>query len=83
MTQMITTADRNRSWMAGPMWCMVPAFSAVLTGRFFLALSGQKFLTLFSNVLNNLNLTDMKVGYKVFRRQLLQSDSAEIEPLRF
>ena len=38
---------------------------------FFWHYLGNKFLTLFSNVLNNLNLTDMEVGYKVFRRQLL------------
>jgi glycosyltransferase involved in cell wall biosynthesis len=29
-------------------------------------------LTLFSNMMTNLNLTDMEVGYKVFRRSLLQ-----------
>ena len=38
---------------------------------FFWHYLGNKFLTLFSNILNNLNLTDMEVGYKVFRRQLL------------
>jgi len=34
---------------------------------------GNKFLTWFSNVFTNLNLTDMEVCYKVFRRQVLQS----------
>jgi glycosyltransferase involved in cell wall biosynthesis len=29
---------------------------------------GNKFLTLLSNMLTNLNLTDMEVGYKVFKR---------------
>ncbi len=33
---------------------------------------GNKFLTLFSNVFTNLNLTDMEVCYKVFRRSVLQ-----------
>lgn len=33
---------------------------------------GNCFLTLFSNILNNINLTDMEVCYKVFRREVLQ-----------
>lgn len=33
--------------------------------------AGNKFLTLFSNALTNLNLTDMETGYKAFRRDLL------------
>jgi glycosyltransferase involved in cell wall biosynthesis len=33
---------------------------------------GNKFLTCFSNVFTNLNLTDMEVCYKVFRREVLQ-----------
>ena len=33
---------------------------------------GNKFLTLFSNMFTNLNLTDMEVGYKAFRRSLLE-----------
>lgn len=42
-------------------------------------------LTLLSNLFNNLNLTDMETGYKVFRRQVLQSitideNSFGIEP---
>jgi len=36
---------------------------------FFWHYVGNKFLTLLSNMLNNLNLTDMEVGYKVFRHQ--------------
>jgi glycosyltransferase involved in cell wall biosynthesis len=32
---------------------------------------GNKLLTLFSNMLTNLNLTDMETGYKVFRREVL------------
>ena len=33
---------------------------------------GNKLLTLFSNMLSNLNLTDMEVGYKVFRSNVLK-----------
>jgi len=33
---------------------------------------GNRFLTLFSNMMTNLNLTDMETCYKVFRRDLLQ-----------
>jgi glycosyltransferase involved in cell wall biosynthesis len=33
---------------------------------------GNKFLTAFSNMFTNLNLTDMEVCYKVFRREVLQ-----------
>src|SRR4030067_477255 len=32
---------------------------------------GNRFLTLLSNVFTNLNLTDMEVCYKVFRREIL------------
>ena len=34
---------------------------------------GSKFLTMLSNMMTNLNLTDMEVGYKVFKREILQS----------
>jgi glycosyltransferase involved in cell wall biosynthesis len=34
---------------------------------------GNKFLTLFSNMLTNLNLTDMETCYKVFRRDIIQN----------
>jgi glycosyltransferase involved in cell wall biosynthesis len=39
---------------------------------FFWHSVGNRLLTLFSNVMNNLNLTDMEVCYKVFRREVLQ-----------
>jgi glycosyltransferase involved in cell wall biosynthesis len=42
---------------------------------------GNQVLTTLSNALTNLNLTDMEVGYKVFRREVLQS--FEIEETRF
>ncbi|MCZ7590743.1 MAG: glycosyltransferase family 2 protein [Kiritimatiellae bacterium] len=34
---------------------------------------GNKFLTLLSNMMTNLNLTDMEVCYKLFRREIIQS----------
>ena len=40
---------------------------------FFWHYLGNKFLTTFSNMMTNLNLTDMEVCYKVFRREVLQS----------
>lgn len=39
---------------------------------FFWHYVGNKMLTLFSNMLSNLNLTDMETCYKVFRREILQ-----------
>jgi glycosyltransferase involved in cell wall biosynthesis len=40
---------------------------------FFWHRLGNGLLTLFSNMLTNLNLTDMETGYKVFRRQIIQN----------
>ncbi len=34
---------------------------------------GNRFLTVLSNMFTNLNLTDMETGFKVFRREVLQS----------
>jgi glycosyltransferase involved in cell wall biosynthesis len=34
---------------------------------------GNRFLTLISNMFTNLNLTDMEVCYKIFRREILQN----------
>lgn len=42
---------------------------------------GNKTLTLISNMLTNLNLTDMETCYKVFRRELIQS--IELKENRF
>ena len=39
---------------------------------FFWHTIGNSFLTLLSNMLTNLNLTDMEVCYKVFRREVLK-----------
>lgn len=38
---------------------------------FFWHMLGNKFLTLFSNMLTNLNLTDMETCYKVFKTEVL------------
>jgi glycosyltransferase involved in cell wall biosynthesis len=38
---------------------------------------GNGLLTLFSNMLTNLNLTDMETCYKVFRREVIQSITIE------
>ena len=42
---------------------------------------GNRMLTMYSNMLTNLNLTDMEVCYKAFRREILQQ--IEIEEDRF
>lgn len=40
---------------------------------FFWHYVGNKLLTLFSNVMTNLNLTDMETGYKVFKADVIKS----------
>ena len=40
---------------------------------FFWHYVGNRFLTLLSNVVTNLNLTDMETCYKMFRREVIQS----------
>ena len=42
---------------------------------YFWHMVGNKLLTLFSNMLTNLNLTDMETCYKVFNREVIQSIS--------
>src|SRR5256712_8950994 len=42
---------------------------------------GNRFLTTLSNILTNLNLSDMEVGYKVFRRSAL--DKIDLRSERF
>lgn len=48
---------------------------------FFWHSMGNRVLTLLSNMLTNLNLSDMEVGYKVFRAEVIKS--IEIESKRF
>jgi glycosyltransferase involved in cell wall biosynthesis len=44
---------------------------------------GNRFLTLLSNMFTNLNLTDMEVGYKAFRREVLQQITVEEDRFGF
>jgi glycosyltransferase involved in cell wall biosynthesis len=48
---------------------------------FFWHMSGNKFLTLLSNLFTNLNLTDIETCYKVFKRQIFEK--IRIEEDRF
>jgi len=48
---------------------------------YFWHMLGNSFLTLLSNMMTNLNLTDMETCYKVFRREVL--DQITIEENRF
>ncbi|CAA6691143.1 MULTISPECIES: glycosyltransferase family 2 protein [unclassified Lentimonas] len=44
---------------------------------FFWHMMGNKFLTLLSNMMTNLNLSDMECCYKIFRREVLQQITIE------
>jgi glycosyltransferase involved in cell wall biosynthesis len=48
---------------------------------YFWHMVGNRFLTLFSNMLTNLNLTDMETCFKMFRREIIQK--IRIEEDRF
>ncbi len=53
--------------------------------QYFWHMIGNKFITLLSNMMTNLNLTDMETCYKVFRSEVLESislvsDGFNIEP---
>lgn len=48
---------------------------------FFWHFVGNKLLTFISNIFTNLNLTDIEVGYKVFRREIL--NKIELKENRF
>jgi len=50
---------------------------------FFWHTVGNKLLTLFSNMMTDLNLTDMETCYKVFRREVIQSITIEEERFGF
>jgi len=50
---------------------------------YFWHMVGNRFLTLLSNMLTNLNLTDMETCYKVFRRDLLASITIEEDRFGF
>ncbi|MEM9072808.1 MAG: glycosyltransferase family 2 protein [Myxococcota bacterium] len=44
---------------------------------YFWHMVGNRFLTLLSNMMTNLNLTDMETCYKVFRREVIQGITIE------
>ena len=50
---------------------------------FFWHMIGNRILTLYSNMLTNLDLTDMETGYKVFRREVLQAFRLESDRFGF
>lgn len=43
----------------------------------------NKFLTILSNMLTNLNFTDMETGYKVFKGPLIRKIAPQLESVRF
>jgi glycosyltransferase involved in cell wall biosynthesis len=50
---------------------------------YFWHMVGNKGLTLLSNMLTNLNLSDMETGYKVFKREVIQSVSIKEDRFGF
>jgi len=50
---------------------------------FFWHMVGNRLLTLFSNMLSNLNLTDMETCYKAFRREILAQITIEEDRFGF
>jgi len=50
---------------------------------FFYHYLGNKFLTFLTNIVANLNLTDMETGYKAFRREVIQSVKLTERDFRF
>ena len=68
---------------ARPTWCTGHGSSGRPASRdVLLALGGNRLLTLLSNMLTNLNLTDMETCYKVFRREVMTVSPAARKPLR-
>lgn len=50
---------------------------------YFWHMVGNRFLTLLSNMMTNLNLTDMETCYKVFRREVIQDITIEEDRFGF
>ena len=50
---------------------------------YFWHMVGNRFLTLLSNMLTNLNLTDMETGFKMFRREVIQGIAIEEDRFGF
>ncbi len=44
---------------------------------------GNNFLTVVSNIFTNLNLTDMEIGYKVFKGEMIRKIAKKLESKRF
>ena len=57
-----------------------PGYHRVL---YFWHSMGNRFLTFLSNMLTDLNLTDMETGFKVFRREVIQSIKLEEDRFGF
>ena len=49
---------------------------------YFWHMIGNKFLTLLSNMLTNINLTDMESCYKVFKKEIIQKGRENLEVIR-
>lgn len=50
---------------------------------YFWHYAGNQFLTTFSNMLTDLNLSDMETGYKVFRGEIIRKIASKLESKRF
>ena len=50
---------------------------------FFWHMVGNRLLTLLSNAMSNLNLTDMETGFKMFRREVVQAITLEEDRFGF
>lgn len=50
---------------------------------YFWHYAGNVFLTLLSNMLTNLNLTDMETGYKAFRGEIIRAIAPDLKSRRF
>ncbi len=50
---------------------------------YFWHMVGNRFLTLLSNMLTNLNLTDMETGFKMFRREVIHAIAIEEDRFGF
>ena len=50
---------------------------------YFWHMVGNRFLTLLSNMMTNLNLTDMETGFKMFRREVIQAVTIEEDRFGF
>lgn len=50
---------------------------------YFWHYTGNKIITAFSNILTNLNLTDIESGYKVFTREIMNHISSKLRSKRF